>query len=312
MIASLSLVEGMALVSACGAGGFLGFAWMRHGVKRAQQKRVATQALELSDVHRQQKLPHDMLLLLMEQTKLCEHQPNQKGRFAWLFEAIARWWTKQSVPLNYKRTISPEGIVRTSALIGGAAAAIGGIIGALFTSELACLGLLVGVLVGCSAPFRALKRSAQAHCMALESQLPEMLEVVALGMRSGLSFDRSFELFADHFDGVLAQDCAHAQRMWTMGLLTREEALRDLAASYGSASFERIVESVIRSLRFGSSLHEVLEGAAVEARALYRSRVEEQVAKAPVKMMIPTGVLILPAMLLLVLGPVLLELMQGV
>ena len=34
-------------------------------------------------------------------------------------------------------------------------------------------------------------------------------------------------------------------------------------------------------------------------------------AKAPVKMMVPTGVLILPAMLMLVLGPVLLELAGG-
>lgn len=34
-------------------------------------------------------------------------------------------------------------------------------------------------------------------------------------------------------------------------------------------------------------------------------------AKAPVKMMMPTGALILPAMLLLVLGPVLLELANG-
>lgn len=44
---------------------------------------------------------------------------------------------------------------------------------------------------------------------------------------------------------------------------------------------------------------------------MHRAQVEERVAKAPVKMMVPTGTLILPAMLLLVLGPVLLELMEG-
>ena len=52
-------------------------------------------------------------------------------------------------------------------------------------------------------------------------------------------------------------------------------------------------------------------GAAEQARAARKAQVEERVAKAPVKMMIPTGTLILPAMLLLVLGPVLLELMEG-
>lgn len=64
-------------------------------------------------------------------------------------------------------------------------------------------------------------------------------------------------------------------------------------------------------MRFGSSLVEGLEEASLEARNSYKTKQEEKVAKAPVKMMIPTGTLILPAMLILVLGPVLLELING-
>ncbi|MFR1637839.1 MAG: type II secretion system F family protein [Eggerthellaceae bacterium] len=138
-----------------------------------------------------------------------------------------------------------------------------------------------------------------------------MLEVVALGLRSGLSFDRSFGLYGAHFDSEFAGACAQALRAWSSGLATREESLRDLASSYDSALFARVVEGAVRALRFGSSLAEGFESAAVEARAVHRAHVEERVAKAPVKMMVPTGALILPAMLLLVLGPVLLELMEG-
>ena len=68
---------------------------------------------------------------------------------------------------------------------------------------------------------------------------------------------------------------------------------------------------MVRSLRFGTSTADSLEAAAVEAREVHRSRMEEKVAKVAVKMMLPVGTLILPAMLLLVLGPVMLELMQG-
>ena len=108
-----------------------------------------------------------------------------------------------------------------------------------------------------------------------------------------------------------ARACVGAQHAWSLGLTNREDALRDLAASYDSPLFARVVENMVRSLRFGSSLAEGLESAAAEARAVHRAQVEERVAKAPVKMMVPTGTLILPAMLLLVLGPVLLELMEG-
>ena len=84
-----------------------------------------------------------------------------------------------------------------------------------------------------------------------------------------------------------------------------------VARSYDSQIFKRIIETIIRSVRFGSSMVESLEEQSAEARLTYRTRREEQVAKAPVKMMIPTGTLILPAMLILVVGPVLLELMGG-
>ena len=156
---------------------------------------------------------------------------------------------------------------------------------------------------GAAAMPRAVKRAQRERADGLESDLSEMLEVVALGLRSGLSFDRGFALYGSHFDSDLARACVGAQHAWSLGLTNREDALRDLAASYDSPLFARVVESMVRSLRFGSSLAEGLESAAAEARAVHRAQVEERVAKAPVKMMVPTGTLILPAMLLLVLGP---------
>ena len=175
----------------------------------------------------------------------------------------------------------------------------GALVGSVLSTELAVLGAVAGVAGGAAAMPRAVKRAQRERADGLESDLSEMLEVVALGLRSGLSFDRGFALYGSHFDSDLARACVGAQHAWSLGLTNREDALRDLAASYDSPLFARVVESM------------VLESAAAEARAVHRAQVEERVAKAPVKMMVPTGTLILPAMLLLVLGPVLLELMEG-
>lgn len=130
-----------------------------------------------------------------------------------------------------------------------------------------------------------------------------------MGMRSGLSFDRSLGLYVRYFPTMLAEALGAAQGQWSHGLERRDEALRAIARTYDSPIFGRVVESIIRSLRFGSSLSASLEALAAEARVSYRTRRQEQVAKAPIKIMVPTGTLILPAMLMLVLGPVLLELM---
>ena len=87
--------------------------------------------------------------------------------------------------------------------------------------------------------------------------------------------------------------------------------MRALARAYDSALFERVAESIIRSLRFGTSLAETLSILSAEARSIRKSKIEERVAKAPVKMLVPVGALILPAMLILIMGPVLLDLMEG-
>ena len=166
-------------------------------------------------------------------------------------------------------------------------------------------------LAGASAPVWALSRERQARASALSRELPEMLEVMALGMRSGLTFDRSFLLYPEYFDTPFATACAAAADRWSFGLATREEALTELTAGYDSPLFARTISGMLQSIRRGTSLVQDLELAAEESRKQFRAAKEEAVAKAPVKMMLPIGTLILPAMLLFVLGPVLLELIGG-
>lgn len=185
------------------------------------------------------------------------------------------------------------------------------VLGMIFSTELAMLGFVIGLLIGFNLPDMSIKKSAKLRRKEMESHLPEMLDVVALGMRSGLSFDSSLLIYTSHFDTSLSQEVELAQKKWTSGLERRDDALRALAKTYDSKLFSRCVETIVRSIRFGTQMAENLERAAAQARVVYRTSREEAVAKAPVKMMIPTGTLILPAMLIMVLGPVILELMQG-
>ncbi len=226
-----------------------------------------------------------------------------KGKRARLEEHIQK--------AGLESVVSLAGCERARVRFAFVGALAGLLLGVLISIELALLLALVCAVGGLILPGWVLKHLAQRRVQELERSLPEMLEVVALGLRSGLSFDRSFQLYSENFPNSFARACASTHRSWTLGLRTREEALRDLSLSYGSDQLERTVSRIVRALRFGSALAPDLEAAALEARAVRRAKVEEQVAKAPVKMMVPTGTLILPAMLLLVLGPILLELMQG-
>lgn len=223
----------------------------------------------------------------------------------------AGWFAAHARKAGLADRVSLEGFRECRVRLALGFAAVGGLVGAVLSNELMALLGAAGLAAGALAPRWAVRDAERRRAQEVERHLSEMLEVTALGLRSGLSFDRSFELYGAHFDTPLAEACASARRRWSLGLTTRDEALRDLAATYDSEQLARVVENMVRSLRFGSSLAESLEAAAAEARAEHRARLEERVAKAPVKMMMPTGALILPAMLLLVLGPVLLELANG-
>lgn len=151
------------------------------------------------------------------------------------------------------------------------------------------------------------RRAKVERALEVERHVPEMVEAIALGMRAGLSFESAFRLYCFRFDDVLALKCREACRGWESGLVLRDEALRAMARDCGVPVLDRFVGNVTRCLRFGSPMGRMLDVLAAEARSCYRAKMEERVAKAPVKMLMPTAALILPAMLILVMAPVLLE-----
>lgn len=206
--------------------------------------------------------------------------------------------------------LTPGGVGRSvlqNALACGAAL---GLLGCFFSVMLGAIGAIGGFLWGWHALARALREEVRCRAFVAERQLSQMIEVVVLGLKSGMSFDKSLALYHRSFSGSLASAVALAQSQWSHSLMDRSDALRAVARSYDSPLFDRFAENVIRSLRFGTSLSENLGLLAVEARAIRKAKLEERVAKAPVKMLLPVGTLILPAMLILIMGPILLDLMS--
>lgn len=153
---------------------------------------------------------------------------------------------------------------------------------------------------------RARKAKAERRAQ-VEQHLPEMIDALSLGLGAGLSFESAFRLYCTRFMDPLAQACAEAYRSWDSGLMSREDALRGLAERLDVPVMSRFVSNVLRSLRFGSPLARTLDALAEEARSNYKARIEERVAKAPAKMLMPTTALILPAMLILVMAPIVLD-----
>ena len=137
------------------------------------------------------------------------------------------------------------------------------------------------------------------------AELPVLLDVVTLGLSAGLSFDSSLELYCSRYDNELSRAFSGAMLEWRIGAATREEALRRLADETGLAALERFSSMVGEALAFGTPLAGALERQAELLREEQRAQVEEEIERVPVKMLVPLGTLIVPAMFLAILGPLL-------
>lgn len=136
-------------------------------------------------------------------------------------------------------------------------------------------------------------------------EMPMFLDIVTLGLSAGLSFDSSLELYCSRSETLLSARMSNAMLAWRMGVTGRAEALEQLARDVGDASMERFASTVSEALAFGTPLAQALERQAELIRAEQRARMEEEIERVPVKMLIPLGTLIVPAMLLAILGPLL-------
>lgn len=187
----------------------------------------------------------------------------------------------------------------------------GGLFGFAISVETSFIIAILAGVYGFRFGLNVFQKREVRRTQDLQDNLHEMLDILLISVRAGLSFDRGLKLYTDNFNCTLSRELKTAQNLWESSLMTREEALRSVAETYDSILFLRLVESICRCLNLGTSLEECLQSCATEAKAMYKAERETKIQKAPVKMMIPTATLILPAMLILVLGPVLLEFING-
>ncbi|MEY8437516.1 type II secretion system F family protein [Atopobiaceae bacterium 24-176] len=158
---------------------------------------------------------------------------------------------------------------------------------------------------------RRLKQGAQAaaRSAAAIQEMPELFDILALGLHAGLSFDGALGLYLERYDTVLAERLGEARLSWSLGLESRADALRRVADELSSPPLLRFADAVAEALEFGVPLAATLERQSEAMRRDRRLQVEEEIERVPVKLLLPLGTLVVPAMLLAVLGPLMAQAM---
>ncbi len=185
-------------------------------------------------------------------------------------------------------------------LAGGtvAVAVVGGRGGTLLALPLVVLGALVGAALW----DQLLTVRSRARQRALDSQVPDASELLALAVGAGESVPGALERVARISSTDLASELALTGTEIRLGTPT-SRALADLAARNDSPSLDRLCQTLITSIERGSPLAAVLHDQSRDIRESSRQHLMEEGGRREILMMMPVVFLILPITVLFALYP---------
>ena len=232
---------------------------------------------------------------------------------SWLTKQIARL-TPENQAASFRKQLdfagNPYGLdpagVQTLRIAG--AAAIGAIatgLGTLAGSPVVlALALVAGVLAGFYAPVLWLDQLVRDRRAAVESDLPNALDVVAISMEAGLGLDRALEQLVRHQEGPLTLLVARALREIELGR-PRPDALEEMAAATGIDDFTSLIRGILHAERTGVPIARTISAHSAQMRVKRRLQIRTEAARASLKILIPTVGCVFPTLWLILLGPAL-------
>jgi tight adherence protein C len=215
-----------------------------------------------------------------------------------LLLAAGSWDTKPATVLGYR--------VLGTAVLG---------IFTLWSTSKSWSPLFVLVATGYAAglgwlgPMFVLRMRARRRTERIELELPELIDLLVVTLEAGVGFTAALTRATEQMTGPLGDEIRLTLREHNLGL-SMNGALGNLLERCDVPAVRAFVRSVIQSETLGVSIGQIMRDLSKEMRARRRQIIEEKAQKAPVKILFPLAFLILPALLMIVLYPGLVNLLQ--
>jgi tight adherence protein C len=168
--------------------------------------------------------------------------------------------------------------------------------------------LLIGCVLGGSgtlAPGLWLDRRASSRHIRFRASLPDFLDLMVVCLEGGLSLQETIRRVSDELrlaHPELAVELSIVQRDIELGA-TVDQALKRFATRSDYEGVRTLGTFIRETQKFGTNITEALRGHADLLRSQREQVAEENAQKASVKILIPTMLLIFPAIFVVLVGP---------
>jgi tight adherence protein C len=202
-------------------------------------------------------------------------------------------------------TVTPTKIVIRT-IVSGIAGIAAGLALIFLVGDVSILWLCGGAglaFAGIAAPTVLLNRAVDSRQKAIYRSVPDFLDMLMTTVEAGISLNGALAATVDSVTGPLSEELKSALSDIRMGR-SRADALTAMAKRTGQPDLQTAIVAIVQAERLGGNIVSVLGELAIEARESRMARVEELAAQLPVKMVFPMALFMLPALIVMIFGPV--------
>lgn len=138
----------------------------------------------------------------------------------------------------------------------------------------------------------------------IRRELPDALDMLSVCASAGLGFDQSLQKISGYWQSDLGNELKRVIHEMEMGV-SRSVALKNMSDRLDVEDLSRFISIIIQAETLGMSYADVLHSQAGQLRVLRQYRAREISSRLPAKMIIPLALLIFPALITVILAPIL-------
>jgi tight adherence protein C len=174
--------------------------------------------------------------------------------------------------------------------------------------------IIGGAVAGAFAPNYYLGRRAHKRQAAIARELSDVLDLLVVCVEAGMGLHESIKIVGTEVEAQgqeIGRELALVSAEMSAGR-SMGEALRAFADRTAIEDLKPLAATMIQSEQMGAQIAPALRGSSDMLRASRRLRAEEQAQKSTIKILFPLVLFVLPAMLIVIVGPALLQIIHTI
>jgi tight adherence protein C len=159
---------------------------------------------------------------------------------------------------------------------------------------------------GWFAPMYYVELKRRKRMELIDKQMPDMIDLLVVTIEAGLGILASMRVASESMSDPLGQELRLTLQEQRMGLSVGQ-AIESLGRRADAPNMRTFVRAITQGERLGVSIGTTMRNLSVEMRKRRRAMAEERAQKMPIKMLFPLIFFIFPALFIVILTPMIIN-----